>query len=97
MPLFSTRSKALQTGKHGLIILAPTLSAQSPPSTPSEPSSVVSSSEDPLPIILAVKSAWVLVACLLSSPLSCNALLRITILDVSWLEDVLSVLGRVLH
>lgn len=57
---------------------------------------MVSSSEDPLPIILAVKSAWVSVVCLLSSPLSCNALLRIIVLDVSWPEDVSSVLGRVL-
>lgn len=96
-PLFSTRSKVLPTGKHGSTILAPILSVQSLPSTRSEPLSAVSSSEDPLPIILVVKSVWVLVACLLSSRLSCNALLRITVLDVSWPEDVLSVLDRVLH
>lgn len=96
MPLFSTRSRVLPTGKHGSTTPALTLSAQSPPSIPLELLWAVSSLEDQSPIILAAKSAWVLVVCLLLWPHSCNALLRIIASDVSWPEDVLSVSARVL-
>lgn len=96
-PPSSTRSKVLPTGKHGSTTPVVTLSAQSPPSTQSALLSVVSFLEDPLLIILAVKSVWVLAACLLSSPLSCNASLRIIAWDVSWPEGASSVSDRVLH
>lgn len=95
-PLFSTRFKDPHTGKHGSTTLAAILSVRSPPSTRSELLLEVSSSEDPLPIILDVKSVWVLAACLLSSRLSCNALLRITTLVVSWVDEFLLVSDRVL-